>query len=237
MASVRYTPLAMVRASQLYRPQSMQASRPSPPDVAPIPGIVLFAGEQAAALSSDSAVDEVLSAAYGTAITPAAHARLGSWLAACVISRSELADVYCSDADGITVLFDGYLNHVAAGSPVIRSESHNARLFTRLYREHGKDLPRLLFGSFVGLVLDGKRGQALLFNDRQGSRPLFRRVSDPVSACIAPQTRFLSRIEPKSTKLNTAAIGEFLVRGCFYGTDTLFDDRRKMLPCKNLTHL
>jgi asparagine synthetase B (glutamine-hydrolysing) len=77
-------------------------------------------------------------------------------------------------------------------------------------------------------VLDAKRGQALLFNDRQGSRPLFRRISDPVSACIAPQTRFLSRIEPQSTKLNTAAIGEFLVRGCFYGTDTLFDDIEKV---------
>jgi hypothetical protein len=74
--------------------QSMQVNRPSPPDIPPIPGIVLFAGEQAAAVSSDSAMDEALSAAYGRVTIPAAHARLGSWLAACVISRSEPVDVY-----------------------------------------------------------------------------------------------------------------------------------------------
>jgi len=186
----------------------------------PTPGIILFTGDLADKSRTEQELNSLLDTGYGRPIRPTAHARLGNWLIACVISRADASGHHYTSDAGITVLFDGYLT--AAPAKYKPNEHTNAELIASLYSELGESFLPDLRGSFVGVILDRKRNKALIFNDRQGSRPLFKRTDGKDTYCFAPQTRFLARVGTPIHAVNSTAVGEYLIRGCFYGTDTLF---------------
>lgn len=188
----------------------------------PTPGILILAGDFAQRATTETALDEILSAGYGFPVHSAATIRLNDWLVACVISRSNVATCSFINHQGISVLIEGNITDVMAARVDASNSMEIAERVAQLYSEFGLDCVKRLRGSFVGVIVDCKKEKAFVFNDRVGTRPLYSRTLNSHSIAFAPNTRILEKIEPKVTTVDRVAVGEFLIRGCFYGSDTLF---------------
>lgn len=204
----------------------LAAGTPSTITKNPTPGIVLATGDLSSRFSSGDAFESVLTAYYGQRIKPAGQAIVGNWLSACVLTRLDPAESVFRGFNGMTVLFDGYISDcISKGN--YRKYPY-ATLIGHLYREQGERFVGSLRGSFVGLIIDRQTDSAFLFNDRQGSRPLFLRPFNDRQVLIAPQVKFLASLEPELNRLNKIAVGQFLIRGCFYSNDTLYEGIEKI---------
>jgi hypothetical protein len=191
------------------------------------PGIVVITGKGAGTAASDAGFEQLLADDWTGPQALRASARHGGWLLAGVVGRGPRDACEHRRADGVTVLFDGYLTAVAGPDGESLRGRQGAEVVADLYRRHGVAFLPWLRGSFAGLIIDGKADSVLLFTDRAGSRPLFVRPLKSGIA-IAPRVRFLARLEPERPLVNARAVGEFLLRGCFYGDDTLFEGIAKI---------
>jgi len=187
------------------------------------PGIAVLSGDY---LRSKVDLHSLLVAAPGKEFalyTPPCS----SWLSVGVCTRLSEEQACYSDADQLTIVFDGYLSDVAdhKASHILRSQP--ARTIAELYRTHGVDGFRSLRGSYSFLVLDTKSEQAIMVNDHLGSRPVFyRKTNDGVA--IAPTVYALSMITGSRAKIDQASVIEFTMTGAFRGTHTLFKGLHKL---------
>ena len=191
------------------------------------PGVVILTGQLARAAGAEGAFERQLSSDWHIPGALRAAISHGGWLLAAVVGRGERSGCLHRDSDGVAVLFDGYLTDVAGHSDMMSGASNGAELVARLYRKFDGAFIPSLRGSFVGLIVDERTDSAVLFNDRSGSRPLFiRRLASGLA--IAPRVRFLAKLDATGMQVRARAVGSFLLRGCCYGNDTLFDGVEKI---------
>ena len=193
----------------------------------PFPGIILVAGDACRTFQYQENIKRLLEHHYGLPIKPYCRVRLDDWLVAYGISNRPTEQNFYEGENGVSVIFEGY---VTAGADLIfRASSSDplAKIIEKSYRQTGLSFLSDLKGSFLGLIVDRNQGKAFLFNDRQGSRPMFFRDLPDGSNIFAPQVKFLAAIDPLLSQLNEAGVAQFLIRGCYYGQDTLYEDIRK----------
>lgn len=167
------------------------------------------------------------SKADDTTALSSATVKVGDWLKACV--RNELTgglSTHRSD-DGIQVILDGYITDVEGITTGI-NERVLCEFIVDLYQRHGAMFPRWLRGSFVGVLVDSKQDSVFVFNDRRGSRSLYLRVDEPGSILISSEVATAAAAYPHHRELNDIAVGEYLLRGAFYGNDTVFNGIEKI---------
>lgn len=193
----------------------------------PFPGIWLVRGQACARYAQNKTFETILERHYGAPLKPYCKVGVKDWLLAYGVSNRPSANNYYSDGDSIAVIFDGYLSDYVGLNTSAASNTPYAESIGTLYRSSELSFLGGLRGSYICLVVDSAREKAFLFSDRQGSRPMFLRELADGSTFYAPQVKFLSGIEPRQDRLNTSAAGQFLIRGCFYGSNTLFESIHK----------
>jgi hypothetical protein len=129
--------------------------------------------------------------------------------------------------DGVQVLLDGYISGVE-GITTGRDVRELSEIVVDLYHRHGAMFPRWLRGSFVGVLVDSRQNCAFVFNDRRGSRSLYLRVDSPGSILISSEVAAAAAAYPPRRELNDIAVGEYLLRGAYYGNDTVFNSIEKI---------
>ncbi len=150
--------------------------------------------------------------------------RIGDWLEATLNSRYDISTSFASNTNGISVLLDGYITDIA-GEPGF--ESSSADKILQLYKKSGLGFLQSLRGSYVCLITDENSGEAFLFNDRIGSRPLFYCGDTEGSVLVGAEVRCLAVATPKLDKIDSSAVCEFLIFGSFYSDHTLFSHIKK----------
>jgi asparagine synthase (glutamine-hydrolysing) len=115
-------------------------------------------------------------------------------------------------------------------SALIDSTACDAELILHAHKIWGESCLDHLFGEFVFAIWDGERRQLLCAHDQLGTRPLyFARKQQQV---IVSNTLDCVRLHPAvSSKVNDAAIGDFLLFGLNYNPETTsFSDIRRLPP-------
>ena len=158
---------------------------------------------------------------------------LGDWLTARIDTRRPLDDAVARDASGVTVVLEGYLTGIAGAEGAAAAPTASDLL--RLYLAEGTACLARLRGSYTGLVLDGRTQQALLFNDRRASRPLFVRRDGGGSLHAGPEVAALARLAPALVDIDPAAVSQFIIFASYYGDRTLFPAIRRLPPASILT--
>ena len=98
------------------------------------------------------------------------------------------------------------------------------------YRAWGEDCLDHLFGEFVFAIWDGERRRLFCAHDQLGTRPIY--FAQPPGQVIFSNTLDCVRQHPAvSSKVNDAAIGDFLLFGPNYNPETTsFSDIRRLPP-------
>ena len=186
-----------------------------------IPGLVLFARTPRPARHVEGDFDAFLRTAYQDRAVCEARAGLGDWLACGILARNDDAFVHRHDDPRLTVLLSGYLSDVV-GAELPGPPQAPAGAVARMYQDAGVAAFGRLRGSFCGVILDRQEDTAVVFNDRVGSRPIFLAGDLNLGLVLAPECKPLSRLREAWLELDPVAVGEYLVRGCCYGSATLF---------------
>ncbi len=103
-----------------------------------------------------------------------------------------------------------------------RFDGGNASHLVHLYEEQGERFVESLNGSFCGLLVDRRRGTALLFNDRYGAARLYLHECDD-GLYFASEAKALLRLFPQTRRLDPASVAQTFSLGCVLGTRSLFD--------------
>ena len=191
----------------------------------PIPGISVRTQAQA------NAPMQRLQRASGTGLAPppsAAHPQaalsLGGWLNASLVSRYSISKASFDTGTGVTVWLEGYLTDIVGNNPAGTAAEKIATLYLS---EGAAFLPRLR-GSFSCLVADRNRDQALLFNDRLGSRPVFIRDDNGGGFAVGPEVSTLAALSPAAERIDAAGLTEFLISGTYLRDRTLYRAIKKL---------
>jgi len=200
----------------------------------PFPGIWIIRGQATSRYGQTKAFEAILERHYDLPLKPHGKVKIDDWFVAYGIVNRPSANNYYSGEDNISVIFDGYISDYVGPNSRVPVGVSFAETIGVLYRSCELSFISHLRGSFICVVIDSNLGKAFLFSDRQGSRPMFFRELADGSTFYAPQVNFLSSIEPRLDRLNTSAVGQFLIRGCYYGNDTLFEGIHKF-PQGNVT--
>ncbi|MBV9489207.1 MAG: hypothetical protein JO069_05715, partial [Verrucomicrobia bacterium] len=99
--------------------------------------------------------------------------------------------------------------------------SGDASYLVHLYEEQGAEFLTKLNGLFSGLLLDLRKGTALLFNDRYGLNRVYYHESER-GLYFASEAKSLLRILPGVRRLDEVSLGEFLSCGCVLQNRSLF---------------
>jgi asparagine synthase (glutamine-hydrolysing) len=92
----------------------------------------------------------------------------------------------------------------------------------RAYAEHGDRFVEHLNGSFAGVLVDERRGVALLFNDRFGSCRLYLHETDH-GLFVASEAKALLRRFEGTRRLDATAVAETISLGCTLRDRTLYE--------------
>jgi asparagine synthase (glutamine-hydrolysing) len=87
--------------------------------------------------------------------------------------------------------------------------------------EEEPDFPKGLNGRFHGLAADGRRGTALLFNDRFGLQRLYYHEAKE-GFYFAAEAKAILKVRPELRNVDPRGLGEFIVCGCVLENRTLF---------------
>ncbi len=156
------------------------------------------------------------------------------WLGATLYTRGADEMVHHRDSRGIEVLLDGYVSDVVGISTSVSFPARAADL-GNLWSSHGRRLLTALRGSYVCLIVDHARREAVLFNDRQASRSLYVRSLGESKLAIAPSIYALAALGPLS--IDPEAVCEFALSRSFFDRRTLFTEisRFPMGNCLTVT--
>ena len=89
--------------------------------------------------------------------------------------------------------------------------------------EEDCSFPAELNGRFQGLLIDRKRGTALLFNDRYGMHRIYYHESKE-AFYFAAEAKAILAVRPELRRMDLRGAGEFVACGCTLAGRTLFED-------------
>lgn len=152
--------------------------------------------------------------------------QLRDWLFAVVLTRRERGDSVFREG-AVAVLFDGFLTNLSELRRSFPGDSE-AAVVAACYEHYGHKFPVELKGSFVCIVLNSERQEALVINDRLGSRPQFVAEDDSGGLLVGPEVGLLASWPAVDTTINPLGVGEFMTRGAYYSDHTIFKGIRKL---------
>jgi asparagine synthase (glutamine-hydrolysing) len=91
------------------------------------------------------------------------------------------------------------------------------------------DFPKGLNGRFQGLLVDGARGTAMLFNDRFGLQRLYYHEAEDTFYFTA-EAKAILKVRPELRASDPRGVGEFIVCGCVLENRTLFSGIHVLPP-------
>jgi len=97
----------------------------------------------------------------------------------------------------------------------------DASYLVHLYEEHGHDFFAMLNGVFSGVVVDLRKREVCLFNDRYGMGRIYYH-ENAHGFFFASEAKALLRLLPDTRQFDTTGVGEFLSCGCPLQNRTLF---------------
>lgn len=104
-----------------------------------------------------------------------------------------------------------------------RFNTNNASYIVHLYEEKGESLFQLLNGWYNGIILDLRKSEATLFNDRYGIRRIYFHEHKNAFA-FSSEAKSLLRAFPELREIDLQSIGEFLTFDCVLENRTYFSD-------------
>ncbi|HKQ39587.1 MAG TPA: hypothetical protein VJ063_16040, partial [Verrucomicrobiae bacterium] len=153
--------------------------------------------------------------------TSATHVdqKLGVW-AGSIAHKGSFSDCtpFWNETKDVCLLFSG--ESLGDQSEIARLKamghqftSGNASYLVHMYEEMGSTFLDRLNGWFSGLLLDLRRGEAILFNDRYGLGRVYC-YETPSGFFFSSEAKSLLRVLPAARDLNLQSLGEFLSCGC-----------------------
>lgn len=97
----------------------------------------------------------------------------------------------------------------------------DASYLIHLYEEEGENFFSRLNGWFVGILMDLRKGKAILFNDRIGMKRVYIHESKDAFYC-ATEAKALLKIRPELREFDPSGLGEYLSFWCVLNGKTLF---------------
>lgn len=95
--------------------------------------------------------------------------------------------------------------------------------------EEDPSFPAGLNGRFHGLLMDQRRGTAVLFNDRYGMHRIYCLESKD-AFYFAAEAKAILAVCPEVRRMDPRGLGEFVACGCVLENRTLFDDVHLLPP-------
>jgi len=100
-------------------------------------------------------------------------------------------------------------------------ESRNASYLVHLYEEMGNKFLQKLNGRFSGVIVDGRKGTVVLFNDRYGLNRLYFHENE-TGFYFSSEAKSLLKIMPQLRQLDLDSLAETFSCGCVLQNRTLF---------------
>jgi asparagine synthase (glutamine-hydrolysing) len=99
----------------------------------------------------------------------------------------------------------------------------NASSLIHLYEEEGDYFLKHLNGWFNGMLIDCRKGKAILFNDRYGMQRIYYHEAKD-GFYFSSEAKSLLKVKPDLRKIDPRGLGEFLSCGCVLQNRTLFQN-------------
>ena len=130
-----------------------------------------------------------------------------------------------NEAGDVTLVFSGEEYPEPSLRAALRQRGHavapdGASYLVHRYEEE-LDFPKGLNGRFHGLAVDGRRGTALLFNDRFGLQRIYYHEAKE-AFYFAAEAKAILKVRPELRQADPRGLGEFVVCGCVLENRTLF---------------
>ena len=109
---------------------------------------------------------------------------------------------------------------------MLRSKGHevnasNASYLVHLYEEEGPDFVKKLNGWFSGVVLDTRRGKAVLFNDRYGMQRIYY-YEDACGFYFSSEAKALLKAIPALRAIEMQSVAEYICFDCVLNNQSYF---------------
>jgi asparagine synthase (glutamine-hydrolysing) len=132
----------------------------------------------------------------------------------------------CNERGDISLVFSGEEFPPPGTARRLKEQGHalpekGPSYLVHLYEED-PTFPAGLNGRFHGLLTDGARGTAMLFNDRYGMHRIYHHEAKE-SFYFAAEAKAILAVRPELRRVNPRALGEFVSCGCVLENRTLFD--------------
>jgi asparagine synthase (glutamine-hydrolysing) len=136
----------------------------------------------------------------------------------CMPVRNEKGDV--------TLLFSGESYQSPELLDSLKRKKHdfnrdNADFLVHLYEEKENDFPRSLNGCFSGLVVDNRKGEVLLFNDRFGQERVHF-YEDKEAFYFSSEAKSILKLKPEARRFDKRGLGEWLAFQCVLENRSLY---------------
>jgi asparagine synthase (glutamine-hydrolysing) len=144
-----------------------------------------------------------------------------------ILSRSpQSAEPIWNENRNVVCLISGNAFTNSADRQWLRSRGHcltdtDSTGLVHLYEEHGLGSLPLLNGWFSGVLLDLRRRQTVLFNDRYGLSRIYLHQKDG-RLYFSSEAKSLLAVLPALRELDPRGLGEWFSCGCALGNRTLF---------------
>jgi asparagine synthase (glutamine-hydrolysing) len=112
------------------------------------------------------------------------------------------------------------LGLLTAGEPVL-GNGPGVGALEREFHERGVDALNDLQGNFAGFLLDRRRSQCVLFNDRYGAERLFVHA-DRSRVFFSSEAKAILAVAPATRAIDVVGLAEWLACGCTIGSRSLF---------------
>lgn len=146
------------------------------------------------------------------------------WLSLKFTTRENLAKCFHADENALAIL-DGYLTEPKSLSDIV----------VNLIKGDTNFINHLTGSFFLCLILPEQK-KAYFITDRRNSRSYYR-FSENNKIIISSRVDHIARqLDKISLTLNAEAAAQYLIRGAFYGTHTLFDSITKIPAATLLTY-
>lgn len=104
---------------------------------------------------------------------------------------------------------------------------NDASYLIHLFEEEGEGWYSTLNGFFHGVLIDLRRGEAVLFNDRYGMQRLYY-YETPREILFASEAKALLKVRSTLRDIDPVSLGELVSMGCVLDTKTLFKGVRQL---------
>ena len=121
------------------------------------------------------------------------------------------------------------LEYLRSKGHSVSTDPKDASYLVHQYEESGLSFLEQLNGWFNGVLIDLRKRQATLFNDRYGLARLYYHLTDE-ALYFASEAKALLKVLPSCRRLDSTSLAEFLSCGCPLQGRTLFSQVH-LLPC------